>query len=456
MHLGVNFLDLNNSDDIEAAGKILSISSNYIPSKILDAPYLNRDLLNAKQLTSIQSLIATAYSRTPLYKELYAGGTPDKFKSLDDIRSVPVLEKQHVLDASLKRRLSKDYEKELVFKSVTCGTTTNPLDVCFDRNAILTDTFHGIRQIKLQSQYAAQEDDITTHYYSHPWWLDNVGGKWKSNFISIEQCGKVAADKIISTKPDILAGYPSLLNKLIDKIDCNSLNLKLIITNSEFSTIHERNFISKSFGCPVLDEYSSEELTRIALEMPDGYYYINEDCVYLEVLDPITRQPIADGEWGEAVVTSLLNQAMPFIRYATGDWVKKPSTVSHNQMLTWRRLEAIGGRIQDSLKAIDGSLIPSAIILNEVEEKIHSGEYNILDFCIVQKKSTQPYYQYSIQGRTDISHLDIEKFSSLLKNIITKNTGFEVELEYVAHLINSSLQVPTKRYKRNRLRVESK
>ena len=37
---------------------------------------------------------------------------------------------------------------------------------------------------------------------------------------------------------------------------------------------------------PVLDEYSSEEATRIAIELPDGHYYVCEDTVHLDVLDP--------------------------------------------------------------------------------------------------------------------------------------------------------------------------
>lgn len=73
-------------------------------------------------------------------------------------------------------------------------------------------------------------------------------------------------------------------------------------------------------GCTALDCYASSEAGLMALETPakDGLRVL-EDWVFLEVLDPETGQPVPDGERGELVVTHLSKQAMPLLRFRTGD-----------------------------------------------------------------------------------------------------------------------------------------
>ena len=56
-----------------------------------------------------------------------------------------------------------------------------------------------------------------------------------------------------------------------------------------------------------------------------GHYHVCEDTVHLDVLDPATLQPQLAGQSGIAVITNLLNEAMPFIRYVQGDYVTLPA-----------------------------------------------------------------------------------------------------------------------------------
>ena len=68
-------------------------------------------------------------------------------------------------------------------------------------------------------------------------------------------------------KPRLLVGYASIILEIARKItpeDLKSLNIKLISVNSEMSTQDQRDFISGVFGCPVYDEYSTEETWMIS------------------------------------------------------------------------------------------------------------------------------------------------------------------------------------------------
>jgi phenylacetate-CoA ligase len=68
----------------------------------------------------------------------------------------------------------------------------------------------------------------------------------------------------------------------------------------------------------VLDVYGTSETKEVAWECPAGSLHVNADVLRLEVLDESGRPLPADAE-GEIVVTSLVNRAMPLLRYRTGD-----------------------------------------------------------------------------------------------------------------------------------------
>ena len=365
-------------------------------SKLKENPFKSREVLDLKFEERISSLLQHAFNETKFYKKSFNRKNihPDFFLKLSDLSRFPISEKKDFIDSKKVHYIAKKYRHKKTFRTRTCGTSLGQgLDIYFDQNAIIHDTLQAAQQLSLQSRGNVKSDDITLNYYTYRWWTDSINGLWQTDFECSEKSADAVANYIKYKKPSVLAGYPSILNKLIPHLNQKDNKFKLIITNSEYSTPAERNYISAHFGCPVLDEYSSEELTRIAIEMPDGNYYVNEDSVYLEVVDPRTKQPVADGTWGEAVVTSLLNKAMPFIRYATGDWVKKSPSNDKNSRdsLNWTKLSGIGGRIIDSLVRWDGTLIPQNIVLDKLDKKSLKKLETIFDYRIYQKDPDQVF-----------------------------------------------------------------
>ena len=295
-------------------------------------------------LGRVASVVETAYTKSS-YLDILSQHSMCKpsFHCLADLHRFPVVDKSIISNFKI------DFDREDAFETWTCGTSGRRHSIFFDLNAIVTDTLQGARQLILQSSNRVGPADLSTHYYVYEWNVDRIGEDWRTTFISKSKPAAEAAQHIREELPSVLYGYASDMCRLMAELEPNEVPLKLIITNSEQSSRAERKRISHHFGCPVLDEYSSEELTRIALEMPDGHYYVHEDSVYLEVLDPNTRQPTPDGQWGEAVVTGLLNRIMPFVRFATGDLVKKsPDFTPNDSQIGWRRLDGVGGRVEDS------------------------------------------------------------------------------------------------------------
>ncbi|UNK18927.1 hypothetical protein MNQ98_02445 [Paenibacillus sp. N3/727] len=81
----------------------------------------------------------------------------------------------------------------------------------------------------------------------------------------------------------------------------------------------QKHEIERVFRVPLVDYYGLEEIWCIAFSNQLGQLEIDEDSVYVEVLEPGTNMPVQDGTYGEIVVTSFLMRSIPYVRYRTGD-----------------------------------------------------------------------------------------------------------------------------------------
>lgn len=398
---------------------------------MLRQPYSPASEISRWQHDQLAEIIRLAFDNTALYRHRLetAGLRPDDYRSLDDLLAFPVTSKEDFLQAYPTGCLSSDYRERRTFKTWCSGSSGVTLPVRFDLASVITDTLHGARQLILQSDGAVERHDLTLHYYTYPWWTGHIAGEWRSAFVSTLVAPHDAARIARDERPQVLTGYPSVIERLVGETARGELDLKLIVTNSEQSSRFERDRLSDHFQCPVLDEYSSEELTRIALEMPDGFYYVHEDSVFLEVLDAVTRDPVPDGEWGEAVVTGLLNRAMPFIRYATGDFVKRPKRRSRGYRgLGWAPLEAIGGRVLDSFIRRDGTIVPAGLLLDVIYRAMADNEIDIEQYSLTQ--AAPDHVQIAVRparwaGRSRIPDF-VEHVHQLLSDVLGAKTQLEM------------------------------
>ncbi|QFP77165.1 phenylacetate--CoA ligase family protein [Deinococcus sp. AJ005] len=116
----------------------------------------------------------------------------------------------------------------------------------------------------------------------------------------------------------VLVSAPSFAQKLGEA----GARVELLISSGEplTSIAGRRERVEAALGCVALDAYASSEAGMMALETPEkNGLRVLEDWVHLEVIDPETGQSMPDGERGELVVTHLSKQAMPLLRFRTGD-----------------------------------------------------------------------------------------------------------------------------------------
>ncbi|GAA5511583.1 phenylacetate-coenzyme A ligase [Deinococcus carri] len=116
----------------------------------------------------------------------------------------------------------------------------------------------------------------------------------------------------------VLVSAPSFAQRLGEA----GAQVELLIAAGEpFTSIAgRRERVQAALGCTALDCYATSEAGLIALEPPEqNGLRVLSDWVFVEVLDPETGQPVPDGERGELVVTHLGKEAMPLLRFRTGD-----------------------------------------------------------------------------------------------------------------------------------------
>ena len=124
-----------------------------------------------------------------------------------------------------------------------------------------------------------------------------------------------------------------------------------------------RERIERSWGARVIDHHGLTELGPISFECWEapGFLHVNEERFLSEVLDPVSLEPLPDGERGELVVTSLGRAASPVLRYRTGDMVVRRSLPCACGR-TWARLEGgILARADDMVNVRGVNVYPAAI-----------------------------------------------------------------------------------------------
>jgi len=127
-------------------------------------------------------------------------------------------------------------------------------------------------------------------------------------------------------RPTAILGLPSVLVQMAETVERRGLDLKIskILYGGEHLSREAKAYLRKRLGAEVVLSagYASVDAGPIGYQCPfrpGGVHHLLYDYQYLEIVDPDTGLPVADGEVGEIVVTCLKRRLMPLIRYRTGD-----------------------------------------------------------------------------------------------------------------------------------------
>jgi phenylacetate-CoA ligase len=347
-------------------------------------PFWSQDALQRYQLALLQQRLEEARSAVPLYQARHLP-LPSDIRSLSDWAKLPLLTKQDLVQNPVEYRLHPRYRTQDLIVSKSSGSTGQALDVYYDRESFYYFVLAGFRLYMMAMRYWPWVKQ--TYIYTSPYPFDSLFGLFPMQFISTLTPIDQTLEKLRRSPPDLLVCYPSHLRALVDQMseeDLRSIRPKAINVNSEMSSASERAVLAKKLSTFVFDDYSSEELTRIASQCRHLNYHLFEDVNYIEIVDD-SGVPVPEGVVGNIVGTNLHNRAMPLLRYMQGDrGAVRSSDCACGRK--FRILEKLEGRRNDSFLLPDGRLLSSGYLLDLTYGIFLDYEQAVRAFCLIQDR----------------------------------------------------------------------
>jgi len=328
--------------------------------------------LAAHQLEGLQWTLRHAYEGSSFYRERLeaANVSPDSIQRLDDITRLPFTTAEDLREFYPFPLRSVPFE-QIVRIHASSGTTGKRKIIGYTQKD-LNDWVHFFaRCYEMAGVTPLDRVQIAVGY-----------GIWTAGMGFQLGCEKIGA-MAVPVGPGNVDMHLQFMEDVRSTVFCSTASMALlmaeeihrrgiadkisvrkIIYGSERSSRSMRRKISELFGgAELFDITGLTELygpgTGIECSDHDCIHYWG-DYYILEVIDPVTLQPVPDGEWGEMVVTTLCKEAAPLIRYRTRDITRIiPGACTCGSVLP--RHSRIKGRSDDTIKFRGVNIYPSTI-----------------------------------------------------------------------------------------------
>jgi len=389
----------------------------------------------------LRALIKRVWDCSPFYKRRLAsmGISPDSIRTTDDLKRIPFTTKTDLRDNYPLGLLSVE-KSELLRFHVSSGTTGNPTVVAYTSNDIANWAELNERCLRLAG---VTPEDVVQVAYGYGLFTGGLGLHYGAERLG----SKVIPASTGNTKrqlklmkdlgTSVVACTPSyglfLAESAQDEgIDAKrDLKLRVGIFGAEPWSETTRALLEEKLVGSAYDIYGMSELNGpgVAMECKekDGLH-IWEDNYIVEVIDPKTGEVLEPGERGEMVVTTIMKEGMPLLRYRTRDM-----TILDNSQcrcgLAHARIKRITGRTDDMLKVRGICVFPS-----QIEEVLTSID------------GVSPHYQLVIErdGALDKLMVRVEIAGSFktdrLNDLVTLQRRIEDELKEVLS-VNASVEL---------------
>jgi len=318
---------------------------------------IGRAELAELQLERLRWTVAQA-AQSPFYgkrlEELGLG--PDAIQTREDLRRFPLTEKQHLRDSYPYGLLAvpKDRVVRLHHSSGTTGMAIAVLHTSGDVERwadLVARCLHmaGLRTgdvFQNMMSYGLFTGGLGLHYGAEKLgaFVIPIGAGNSRRQIEFMRIFGTAAIHIIPSYAMALLGSFEEMG-----VDPRALPLRFAVGGAEPYSEGMRARLQEGWDISFYNCYGLSEMCGpgVAFECPEQQgLHVWEDAYFAELLDPETGEPVADGETGELVLTSLTREAMPLIRYRTRD-VTSFVTDACPCGRTHRRLSRIQGRTDD-------------------------------------------------------------------------------------------------------------
>ncbi len=336
-----------------------------------EIPTMSLDELRHVQTERLRATVRAAYDNVPHYRKAFEdkGVHPDDIQSLSDVVKLPLTSKAELRENYPFGMFAVPRE-QVVRVHASSGTTGRPTVVGYTKRDIATWADLMARSIRFAG---GRPGDIVHVAYGYGLFTGGLGAHYGAERLgcTVVPVSGGMTDRQVQLIRDfgatVIMVTPSYFLSLIDEmerlgLDPHETSLRVGIFGAEPWTESMRAEIEGRTGMDAVDIYGLSEVMgpgigQESAETKDGLH-LWEDHFYPEIIDPLTEEPVADGEVGELVFTSLTKEAMPVIRYRTRDLSRLlPGTA----VPSMRRMEKITGRSDDMMNIRGVNVFPTQI-----------------------------------------------------------------------------------------------
>ncbi len=345
------------------AGNILFPLSNYFLNRknilsnyknLIESEWYPEERLREMQLRKMIRTLEYANSKIPYYMKVFKeiGFSPKDIKEIEDIRMLPPLSRQDVIDhhkemvdvsfhdsiqfADNSKRGAGEpvqfarFRKHKLVRNTSSGSTGAPT-VFYEDGSITSSnwanemrmrSWYGInpgakemRMARISTEFMPKNGTLLMRKYL---WNQMILPGTNLSGTDYEIC----YESVRKFSPKVFWGITSALTGFAEYVENNGkvksgLRPQLVITWAAPLYEHEKRKLGRVFDCHITNIYGTREVGHIAAICPYGSFHINQESLLVETDD-------VDGDYGEddvgeILVTTLEKTPMPFIRYRMGD-----------------------------------------------------------------------------------------------------------------------------------------
>lgn len=364
---------------------------------------LPRVALEALQLKRLQAVVARVYANVPFYQQSFdaAGVKPEAVRSLSDLRCLPFTTKQNMRDSYPYGLFAAPME-EIVRIHASSGTTGKPTVVGYTQKDIEIWS-----ELMARSFVAAgaHKGDIIHNAYGYGLFTGGLGAHYGAEKLgaSVIPISGGNTKRQIMIMQDfgstVLTCTPSYSLYLAEEaaaegVDIKSSRLRVGIFGAEPWSEAMRGEIEANLGLDAIDIYGLSEIMGpgVAIECIEEKHglHIWEDHFIPEIINPETGEPVAEGEKGELVITTITKQGIPLIRYRTRD-ITSISYAPCSCGRTHGRIARMSGRSDDMLIIRGVNVFPSQI-----------------ESILVRVEGVEPHYLLIVDRKDNLDTLEVQ------------------------------------------------
>ena len=369
---------------------------------------MDRESMRKLQSERLIKTVKTCYEKVPFYKKKMdeLGVKPEDIKSIDDITKLPFTTKYDLRD-EYPFGLQAVPREEIVRLHASSGTTGKPVVGTYTKNDI-ENWAEGVARVLAVGDVGP--GDVVQVSYGYGLFTGGLGvhqGVEKRGAIQLPISAGNSEKQVMLMQDFQSAAIcctPSYALRLAEVIGQKGIKpedvpLRVGFFGAEPWTWGIRREIEQKLGIKAIDIYGLTEMSGPGVggecEYQDGTH-VWEDMFYPESINPETLEPVAPGEQGELVFTSLTKEAMPILRYRTRDLTH----LIYEKCKCGRTAVRIGkilGRSDDMLIIRGVNVFPSQIETVLTEFPAFTPQY----FITVDRKHNEDTFDLDVELREE-------------------------------------------------------